>query len=330
MKRTLLLLTTAALVLLAGCGPRSQPQVQDTPAAEEPLRLETLTVELQREGRDAGELMKAVRELAEPLRQALANRGVEAERVTLTVGASPAATVQAVEEGGVDVAFLPAERLAAQETEAVVTLVSGPLFRNQGEEIENWNREPAEALPTLGYRTLICAAPTEYGRNLAGRKEMTWEELCRARWGVLAKDSLPGYRAVDLWLADHYEGDRLSDLPDVTEYGDFEALLRAAANGEIDLFPMEEGVRIDWAEMPVLALTDWFYDMAAVVCPDNGVLTDARFAAALAEAVNDLGSSPDFGTETAQLAHAVLGRENYAPAPEGALNAIRRLVTIEG
>lgn len=358
MKRGLLLLTTALLaVTLVGCAGKPQAEEETVPPAEEaPLRLESLAVELPKSGQDTQALLKAVRELPEALRQALADQGVEVEEVTMTVGSSPAATLQAVEEGGVDLAFLPAEAVAEQETTARVVLVSGPLFWDQGEALENWNLEPEEAPLVTGYRGLICAAPTEYGTNLAGRGEPTWEELDHARWGVLAEDSLLGYRAVDLWLADHYEGNRISDLSDVTEYGDFEALLRAAADGEIDLFPMEEDVRVDWAEawtlpssekdqrgemglgrsgsiweeMPVLGLTDWFYGMAAVVCSDSGELTDARFTAALAEAVNALDSSADFGTEIAQLAHAVLGRETYTPAPEGALNAARRLLTIEG
>ncbi|MDD3346210.1 PhnD/SsuA/transferrin family substrate-binding protein [Oscillibacter sp.] len=352
MKRGLLLLTTAALALaLSGCGGKPAPETEPSPPPEAPLAWETLTVELSKEGQATQDLLSAVRELPAPLAAALANHGVTVERVEITVGSSHAATVQALEEGGVDLAFLPAEALAEGETAPQALLVSGPTFRDQGERAEDWNREPADTPAVPGSRTLLCAAPTEYGKNLAGRRDWSWEELSRARWGVLEGDSLPGYRAVNLYLADHYEGDTLADLPDVTAYADLSSLLGAAANGEIDLLAMDDAGRSDWAEawtlakterdsrgeaglgrsgaiweeLPVLALTERFYSGAAAVRPDSESLASERFAAALAAAVEDLTRDNAVGA----LAKEVLGAEPYIPAPGGALDPLRRLLTME-
>lgn len=353
MKSAWLLLTTLLLaVSLAGCGPSGEAPEEEE---EAPLALETLTVEIQRRGQDAGQLLEAVRRLPEALRGALADRGVAVEQVRLTVGSSHAATVQALEQGGVDVAFLPAEALAGLDRSAPVMLVSGPLFRDQGEELENWNRPPEEGTSVPGRRALICAAPTAYGENLAGRGSLTWEEVSRARWGVLGRDALEGRRAVDLWLADHFEGSTLSDLPDTAVYADFPALLRAAAEGEIDLFPMAADVRETWAEawtLPpeetdargeaglgrtasiweetaVVGLTERFYDMAAAMRPGEETLADPRFAQALAEAVNALtGEGEDAALARAAFGTGEDGGGRYAPAPEDALSAAKRLGTL--
>ena len=100
----------ALLLLLSACGPAEpDPEPQET----EPLELESLSVEVSRGELTAEELAQAVRELPEALRAALADQGVEAEAVTVSVGSSPAAMAQAVEEGGVDLAFLPMEDFIA-------------------------------------------------------------------------------------------------------------------------------------------------------------------------------------------------------------------------
>ncbi len=115
MKKYLLPLCALLLVvLLASCRPGSGED-PDPPEAEEPLRLESLSIEVSRGDASTRDLARAVRELPEALKEALAAQGVEVETVTVSVGSAPAATAQAVCEGGVDLAFLPAEDLASLE-----------------------------------------------------------------------------------------------------------------------------------------------------------------------------------------------------------------------
>ena len=347
MKRVFLLMTTILLMAAAsGCmqTPQEEAPPEQEPEQSQPLHLTSLSIELQRDGQNAQQLLDAVKILPQELQTALASYDVTVDEITMTVGSSHTATVQALESGSIDLALLSAEALAEQSTAAAPIALSGPLFWDQGEDLAAWNQPPEEAPLVPGYRALICAAPSEYGRNLASRETLTWEELDRARWGVLSEDSILGYRALNLWLADHYEGNTISDLSQVKVYDSFAALL-----------PMDESQREDWSEawslpqdetdsrgnagfgrpgtiweeVPVLGLTDWFYDMAIVAAPSRSDLSDSHFAEALSQAVRDLATLADFDRETRLLALVAFGDYSYAPAGDGALDATRRLLTIE-
>lgn len=124
MKRILPLLCTLLLLFLSACGPAERDTSPELPETE-PLRLESLSVEVSRGELSTEDLARAVRELPEALEAALAAQGVEAETISVSVGSSPAATAQAVSEGGVDLAFLPAEDLAALENPPRLLLTAG-------------------------------------------------------------------------------------------------------------------------------------------------------------------------------------------------------------
>ena len=106
MRRFFSLLVLGALLTgLAGCGQEvTEPSVPD-----EPLALETLAVEISKNGLSTEQLLEDKRQLPNQLRDAFSQAGVEIGQVTVTIGSSPAATAQALEEGSVDLAFLPAE-----------------------------------------------------------------------------------------------------------------------------------------------------------------------------------------------------------------------------
>lgn len=337
MKQRILFLWVLTLALLAACSPVEENE-PSPPEEEDSLTLESLFVEVPRSSLSAQELARAVRELPEALKNALAAQGINVETVHVSVSSSPEAAAQAVAEGGVDVAFLSAEDFAALDSPPKLILAAGPLSTTQSIDDASGASQP-------GVSVLICAAPTDCGIELSGSGGVrgegpTWDRLSEVRWGLLENDSLLGRQAVDLWLFDHYGSRTTADLKTVTVYDSYEALIRAAAAEEIDLLPLWDTPRQDWAEawtmdssktdsrgvrglgrpapleeeLPVLAVTSRLYTGTAVVRPDGGALAEPPFSSALAAAVNSiLPEQPVFGPHT------------YAPAADGDLAPQRRL-----
>lgn len=355
MKKRLLILALAALMLAAACGKPTPPPAASSSAPvssgaasapEEPLVLTELTVELPRSVD-----RKAAREALKALPEKMAAYGVKLEAATLTYGASPAAMAEAVAKGGVMLAILPAEDFLAFGGGAVPILADARpgLTLDETSDPAEWNAGAAGRSSDLeaGAYALVCAAPTEYGRKLAElaqERPLTWAELDHGRWGVLAEDSLPGNRCLELWLTDHYEDNGLEDLSSVTVYPGWEELLRAAAEGEIDLLPVLPALRFTYSvawtletnrtdesglrgfgrplqlyrEVPVLAATERLQSVVAAVSPTEPALQDPRFAEALYQALNELCGGP-------AERKAALGAECFAPVTDETLNGLRRL-----
>ena len=364
MKKALALCFAFLLLLsAAGCGSKSIPASSSgepagsSGSSTEPATphtvIERLAVEFSRTGADADPA--AANELAGLLQKYLADGGVTVNEMAVSFGTSYTATAQALEQGGVQLAFLPAEALVSYGGDAVPLLAdAAPSLTRDSLDPRGWNGETETAAGyTAGTRALLCAAPTEYGVNLAGRvasgKALTWDELDHARWGVLDSSSDGGYRCADLWLADHYEGSEISDLPQVTSYDSYEDLLRAAAAGEIDVFPLRADARMDyadvwtleathnnqagirgfgreasiWNEVSVLGVTDRLYSTAAAVTAGDAAVNGTLFQAALQDALQRIAQTrPDLmGT---------LGAVRFAPVSSEDFDGLRRLVTMEG
>ena len=150
MKRIAALLLALTLALsLAACGsktPAPSP-APDDPAVDEPeaLQLETLNVEFVVGERDASELMALQKELPPLLIAALAQQGCAVEQINVTFGASADATVQALQSGNIDVAFLPSEACVRSD------------FRSRLIALENASVPAAEHFPNLDFSALSDA-----------------------------------------------------------------------------------------------------------------------------------------------------------------------------
>lgn len=371
MKKVSLLLALILLVTAAGCRKQEDPPEVEQPPVEEleepipqgPLQLETLGLEITRNDADTALVLRAARELPDLLQRyfAEAETPVEIGKVRVTVGSSAGATAQSLAQGGIDLAFLPAETFALSGGGRVLLgNAPQPAIQPRGDsrDIADWNDGEKSYVAghgvwTGGTMALICAAPTEYGRQLANRAEsgkaLTWTELDRARWGVLAEDSDGGYRCADLYLADHYEGDRLSDLSEVAVYDSYEELLRAAAAETVDVIVIRGDARMDaakawtleysradqsgmngfgrtkpvWEEVRCIAVTETLYTTVAAAAPERAELAEETFLAALAEVLDRLYD------EEPELMGA-LGSAHFAPLADEDLDALRRTLTIEG
>lgn len=298
MKRRVFAAALAAL-LLTGCGSRGESgSASSQEAPEEPVVIGTLALEL-----PAGGDADAARAFADSLPEAMAALGVKIGQVELSFSPSPAATAQALAEGGVDLAFLPAEDF--------LRAGGGLAILADGTPDTSGTLVPGE-------RAEIVTAGTDYGRRLAARTDPSWEELAHARWGVLGQESRAGYRCLDLWLCDNYEDNGIADLPQVTVYDDWDALLQAAEAGDIDALPLKPGLRTE--KLSLLAETEGIVAQVAAVRED-AALQSRAFALALEAAVSRL---PEGQRE------ALLGAKDFVSLPDGGLNAARRSLAAFG
>ena len=292
-----------ALALLPACGQGNDPEpsVQEPPAQENAQR-ETLQLELTRSAADEDTLMQALRTLPELLPAALAEQGVAVGRVETTVGASPAASAQALNDGSVDLAVLPGTVFAELGGEAVPLLTAA---------------ETADA-ETGGRRMLLLAGPTEYGRQLSARAAsgtpLTWDELDRAAWSVTGGEERG---MVSVWLADRYDGNTLSDLSRVT-YAETDG--DGESTADVLAVPADTREGTDGA----IGETEPYYSVILAARPDDGGLITDQFRAALAAALAQVCG------QDASVRDALGGGALTALVEDDALNAMRRLATLGG
>ena len=312
MKKLSLLLALALLLTLTACRKKepepSTPPEPPAPVEEDVLRLEELRLEFPRSGLGKDQLAGAAKELPELLKTYFEETGtVEVERVIVTVGSSPASSAQALEEDHIDLAFLPGT--TALDGPAVLLADAYPL---------------ADGTLRAGSRGLLCAAPTAYGEQLAGRassgKPLSRAEVERARWGTVRGDA----DYVALWLADSF-GEPFNVT--VTACDSEEELFRAAADGAVDAIVIRDDARTEtdwtgdgtiWEQLPVLDVTETVYTTVAAVSSE---LAEGDFVPALEQVLERLGG------ERPELM-IVLGAEAFAPVTEEGLTATRRLAAL--
>lgn len=289
-KFSLLLCSCFLAAVLAGCG---QQEVEQEPVpTKEPAEVETLALEFAPGAGDSAAQMKLLTPMEETLRTALADAGANVEDVQITLGSSQAATGQALDQGGIDAAFLPAQTLAAFSNTLPLLTAAWPAPSCDSSDPADWNGQETTWTEdwAAGRRVLLIAGPSEYGRNLASRVEdgqsLTWEELSRARWGTAGgwSDTM-----TSLWLFDHYDGRTLAALPDTATYESQEELLSALAAENVDVIALPADERIDaaekwtrststggwgrsgfiWDETTVIGVTERFYGITLAVGADS-------------------------------------------------------------
>ena len=293
------------LALLPACGQGNDPEpsVQEPPAQEE-MQRETLRLELTHSAADEDTLMQALRTLPELLPAALAEQGVAVGRVETTVGASPAASAQALNDGSVDLAVLPGTVFAELGGEAVPLLTAA---------------ETADA-EAGGRRMLLLAGPTEYGRQLSARAAsgtpLTWDELDRAAWSVTGGEERG---MVSVWLADRYDGNTLSNLSRVT-YAETDGDGDGESPADVLAVPADTREGTNGA----IGETEPYYSVILAARPYDGGLVTERFRAALAAALAQVCG------QDASVRDALGGGALTALVEDDALNAMRRLATLGG
>ena len=208
-------------------------------ALAENVKMDKLTFQFV-PSKDADVIITGTKNLPELVKAEMATLGYNIGEVEISVGTSYEATGEAMCAGSIDIGWLPGGTYAiysqGKEVDVILTATRAGLS-NDSTDPATWNGEANKTLPTEDqvtfYRSLIYAAPTEYGKELAAKvnagEKLTWEELDKAVWAVGNTSSSAGYIYPTMWLMENYEGKKVSDLQNVVQLGYADAFAQAAA-----------------------------------------------------------------------------------------------------
>ena len=347
-----LILSTVVLSLLTGCsggtdGPEETGRTIDT------LRFQFVP------SVDPDTILAGTSGLGQMVIDGMAERGYTIGSVEITVSNSYEAAGEALSEGTVDVAWLPGATYAAcsDRTEVILTATRSGLS-NDSTDPWTWNGEANKTIkngpPVAYYRSLILAAPTEYGKVLAekiNRKELlSWEDLSQARWGVLNSVSSAGCIYPTLWLMKYY-GKKLTDLENVVILDSYMDAYQAAAAGEVDIIASYADGRNDyeeawnlpadqqdsrgrtglgrtdgdsiWNELNVIGVSDGIYNDAVAVTKANPDIYNEEFMKALQDTLISIIS-----TEEGAKIFAVYSHTGYAVSKDSDYDSARAALKV--
>lgn len=201
--------------------PTAEPTTAEPTAEPANQHFDKLTLEFV-PSKDADVIIAGTQNLPELVKAEMAKLGYDIDEVDITVGTSYDATGEAMSAGSIDLGWLPGGTYAlySDDTDVILTATRNGLS-NDSTNPADWNGE-ANATQKNGpqvtyYRSLIYAAPTEYGKKLAEKvnngEALTWEDLDGARWAVQKTSSSAGYIYPSMWLMKTMTARRYPILP---------------------------------------------------------------------------------------------------------------------
>lgn len=210
MKRVLAMLI-AVMLLLCACGRGETIDSPETEPPEEPIALESLTLEYSAPRGSGSTFPAAANIFGAALQEALAAENVKVESLQLTFSRMDAATADALAGGGVTLGVMG---------------IGGALVE-EGTVLLGLSRSADE--PSCG---LLIAGESEYGKQLAWRtktSQLTAEEWSRAVIGAAEGDPVLIAAAQQLL----YESAGYT-LEEYRSYATVEELLAAVKQGDVD------------------------------------------------------------------------------------------------
>ena len=345
------LLALAMICTLGGCSSND-----NSGATGDEKTLEKLTLEFV-PSKDADVIITGTANLPELLIAALAEEGYEVGEVDITVGTSYDATGEAMAAGTIDVGWLPGGTYAlySDEVDVILTATRNGLS-NDSENPADWNgTENAtknDGPQVTYYRSLIYAAPSAYGKQLAEKvnngEKLTWEELDKANWAVLKTSSSAGYIYPTLWLLENYNK-KISDLSNVVTLDGYGTAFAQAAAESVDIIVCYADGRIDyesswplatteqdstgkaglgrsesiWEELNVIGVTDGIYNDTVAVTKANPKIYNEEFITALQNALINVIES-----EEGKAVFSVYSHTGYAKATDADYDSARAALEV--
>lgn len=346
-----LLLVLSVLLVLAGCG-GTTPTTNDGTADGETISIADLELQFV-PSKDADVIITGTKNLPELLKAALLEEGYDVGEINITVGSNYDATGEAMDAGTVDIGWLPGGTYAlySEGVDVLLTATRAGLS-NDSTDAKTWNGQDNKTTNTeeqvTYYRSLIYAAPTEYGKQLAEKinngEELTWEDLNKANWAVQKTSSSAGYIYPTLWLMDKY-GKKVSDLENVVslDSGYGTAFSQAAAE-QVDIIVCYADGRLDyeeawnlatdqtdstgktgfgrdgsiWDELSVIGVTDGIYNDTVAISKADPVLYNEDFMTAMQNAMINV-----INTDEGKEIFSVYSHTGYAKAVDSDYDGAR-------
>ena len=344
MKKFVALLLAALMVL--GCT-----------AMAETVKMDELTFQFV-PSKDADVIITGTANLPALVKAEMAKLGYDIGEVKISVSTSYEACGEAMAAGAIDIGWLPGGTYAIfsqnKEVEVILTATRDGLS-NDSEDPATWNGDANKTLPTdqqvTFYRSLIYAAPTEYGKQLAAKinngEKLTWEELDKAVWAVGNTSSSAGYIYPTLWLMENYNK-KVSDLSNVVQLGYADAFAQAAAE-QVDIIVCYADGRRDyeaawntatdakdatgkagmgrtdtiWNELNVIGVTAGIYNDTVAVTTANPEIYNPEFMTALQTALINI-----INTEEGKAIFSVYSHAGYAVATDADYDSARAALTV--
>ena len=324
-------------------------------ALAENVKMDKLTFQFV-PSKDADVIITGTKNLPELVKAEMAKLGYDIGEVEISVGTKYEATGEAMAAGSIDVGWLPGGTYAlfSDECDVILTATRAGLS-NDSENPADWNGEANKTLPTdeqvTFYRSLIYAAPTEYGKKLAAKvnagEELTWEDLNGATWAVGNTTSSAGYVYPTLWLMDKYDK-KITDLEKVIVLGYADAFAQAAAE-QVDVIVCYADGRRDyeaawniasdsadetgkagmgrqdsiWNELNVIGVTPGIYNDTVSVTKANPDIYNPEFIKALQTALINI-----INTEEGQAIFSVYSHTGYAIATDADYDGARAALQV--
>ena len=359
MKKLFALLAAVLMIFsLAGCAKSNEPV--DTGSTEgDVVKLEGLELQFV-PSKDADVIIAGTEGLPELLSAALLEEGYEvpADKINITVGTNYDATGEGLAAGTIDLGWLPGGTYAlySDEVDVILTATRNGLS-NDSENPADWNGEANKTLKNgpqvTFYRSLIYAAPTEYGKMLAEKvnngEELTWDDLNGATWAVQKTSSSAGYIYPTMWLMENY-GKKLTDLEHLTtlDSGYGTAFAQAAAE-QVDIivcyadgrndYELSWNLPIDqkdetgkqgmgreasiWDELNVIGVTKGIYNDTVAITEAKPEIYNPEFIAAIQNALINV-----INTEEGQAIFSVYSHTGYAKATDADYDGARQALKV--
>lgn len=308
--------------------------------------------------KDADVIITGTKNLPELVKAEMATLGYEIGEVEISVGTSYEATGEAMCAGAIDIGWLPGGTYAiysqGKEVDVILTATRAGLS-NDSTDPKTWNGEANKTLPTEDqvtfYRSLIYAAPSPYGKELAAKvnagETLTWEDLDKATWAVGNTSSSAGYIYPTMWLMENYDGKKVSDLSNVVQLGYADAFAQAAAE-QVDVIVCYADGRRDyeaawniatdsadatgkagmgrtdsiWNELNVIGVTEGIYNDTVAITTANPDVYNPEFISALQTALINI-----INTEEGQAIFSVYSHTGYAIATDADYDGARTALT---